>query len=246
MKVVVGCWVLAVGCAEAPRGTGVGSGTKVTAITSAASGEAAEAADASYDGPEDGSAGAFLDGHVEAASADARRGTLVAHIGDSFAEAWFEQNLRGRFRGVGAKYWVKAETSAATTTWVYHPDFQLMMAARPALVIISLGANEFDMPTPEIHAGAVRSLAKKASVSGSCVWVAPPRWKKDTGILDVIRRNCAPCLYFDTDSIVPDIERQSWDRIHPNEKGGAKWAAAFWQWLEDHRVPEHGAWALRE
>ena len=81
MNVMVGCWVLAIGCAEAPRGTGVGSGTKVAAITSAASGEAAEAADASHDGPEDGSADALL-GRIGLFAGEAETGPQKGVEGD--------------------------------------------------------------------------------------------------------------------------------------------------------------------
>ena len=188
-------------------------------------------------------ASAIADAPYDAAD-DPRKGTLVIHIGDSFTEASFEQNLRGRFFGVGARYWVKAKTPSYVPTWAFGDEMDKMLWSHPQLVLITLGANEVDMPDPEAHVPAVRALVKKASKWGSCVWITPPLWKKDTGFMEAIRKNCAPCLYFNSDEHVKDVERQR-DKIHPNEAGGAKWAAAFWDWLEAHRNPAKGAWALR-
>ena len=103
------------------------------------------------------------------------------------------------------------------------------------------------MPVPEEHAAAVRALVRKiAETTASCVWITPPMWKRDTGILQVIHDNAAPCLFFESDAVLgglADAERQR-DRIHPNERGGARWAEAFWGWLEDHRDRERPGWAL--
>jgi lysophospholipase L1-like esterase len=187
---------------------------------------------------------------VDAASPpadDLRRGTVVVNIGDSFTEASFEQNLRARMKGVGAKYVVKAQTPSYTPARAfggYGGTLDTLLDMRPKLVIVTLGANELDMPDPNLHAAAVRELARKASKWGQCVWVTPPRWKPDTGFLEVIKNNCAPCAFFDSDLYVHDVERQK-DKIHPNEVGGARWAAAFWDWLEANRDPSKGAWALK-
>ena len=174
---------------------------------------------------------------------DSRKGTLVIHVGDSFTEAFFEQNLRPRFAAVGAKYWVKSKTPSYSTEWAGSAVLDQLLWSKPQLVLITLGANEIEMPDPKVHAGAVRALAKKASQTGTCVWITPPLWKKDTGFLQVIHDNCAPCLFFDSDEHVSNVERKP-DKIHPNEVGGARWAAAFWEWLEAHRDPSRGPWAL--
>jgi hypothetical protein len=71
-------------------------------------------------------------------------------------------------------------------------------------------------------------------------------WKRDTGILEVIHRHCAPCLFFDSDAVLGGLsaeERQP-DGIHPNKRGGERWARAFWEWLGDHRDMGSGPWAL--
>ncbi len=179
--------------------------------------------------------------------AETRKGAWVLHIGDSFVYASLQQNLGPRFHGAGTGYVVDATTSTYTTTWAGDPDLDKWLARRPSLVLVTLGANEVDMPVPEEHAGAVRQLVRRIRDAGaSCAWIAPPLWKRDTGILQVIHDHCAPCLFFDSDAVLgglhPD-ERQR-DGIHPNERGGARWATAFWGWLEDHRDAARGNWAL--
>jgi hypothetical protein len=175
------------------------------------------------------------------------RGTWVLHIGDSFAHASFQQNLGPRIRASGAGYVVDATTATFTTTWAFDSALQKWLSRRPSLVVVTLGANEFDMPVPEEHAPAVERIARAIGAAGaSCVWTTPPTWKADTGILQVIHDHCAPCLFFDSDAVLgglqPD-ERQP-DRIHPNKRGGARWADAFWGWLNDHRDARRPGWAL--
>jgi hypothetical protein len=170
------------------------------------------------------------------------KGTAVLHIGDSFALAGFVQSLKPRMQALGTRYEVKAETSSFTTTWASKMNL-LVSNTQPDLVIINLGANEVSNTDPPAHAGAVRRIVQ-AIGDRPCVWVSPPLWRKDTGIIDVIRQNSAPCRFFDSDTLVKKpIPRQS-DRIHPNDEGGAIWAEAFWIWLQAERAsaaPEGGA-----
>jgi hypothetical protein len=175
------------------------------------------------------------------------KGTWVLHVGDSFVHASFQQNLRPRFEATGTGYVVDATTATYTTTWATDPQLDSWLARRPSLVLVTLGANEVEMAIPEEHARAVQALVHKlVKASTSCVWITPPMWKRDTGILQVIHDNATPCLFFDSDAVLGglrDDERQH-DRIHPNEKGGARWAEALWGWLQDHRDPRRPAWAL--
>jgi lysophospholipase L1-like esterase len=175
------------------------------------------------------------------------REAWVLHVGDSFVDASFQQNLWPRFRAAGARYIVRERTATYTTTWANDPEFDELLSRRPALVIVTLGANEFDIEKPEQHARAIEAIARKIARSGaSCAWTSPPMWTPDTGIVRVIHDHCAPCLFFDSDAVLGGMTRAERrpDRIHPNERGGARWAAAFWDWLASHRDPDAGAWGL--
>ena len=160
--------------------------------------------------------------------------TAVLHIGDSFVLAGFAQALKPRMKELGVRYQVKSEQSSYTVTWAAKLE-RLVADTQPDLVIITLGANEVTNTDPPAHAPAVRRIVKIIG-QRPCVWVSPPLWRKDTGIIDVIRENTAPCRYFDSDALVPQpIPRQS-DKIHPSRAGGAIWAAAVWAWLEKERA----------
>ncbi|MDI3282081.1 SGNH/GDSL hydrolase family protein [Polyangium sp. 15x6] len=159
---------------------------------------------------------------------------MVLHIGDSFLMAGFSQALRPKMKAVGALYEVRSEQASYTTSWHlklaklvgdYHPD----------LVIINLGANEVTLTDPAARADAVERLVKIVG-DRPCVWVSPPLWRKDTGIIEVFRKHISPCRFFDSDAVAGPISRQP-DGIHPDNPGGAAWADAFFRWLLAERAP---------
>ncbi|HEY4117163.1 MAG TPA: SGNH/GDSL hydrolase family protein [Byssovorax sp.] len=163
------------------------------------------------------------------------KGTAVLVIGDSFALAGFTKALKPRMKELGARYEVRAETSSFTTTWANKVEL-LVANTQPDLVIVTLGANEMQNIEPTTHAFAVRKIAQ--SIGGRpCVWVSPPLWKKDTGMMNVLRENSAPCRFFDSDVEVKEPIPRQGDHVHPTDKGGAIWADAFWAWLERERAP---------
>ena len=176
------------------------------------------------------------------------RDAWVLHVGDSFVDASFQQNLRPRFRQSGARYISRSVVATYTTTWAYDPDFDAWLARKPALVIVTLGANEADIPVPEQHGKAIATIARKIAAAGAaCVWTTPPLWRKDTGIVQVIHDHASPCLFFESDAVMGplSLSERNPDHIHPNPKGGARWADAFWRWLESHRDRGAGPWSLR-
>jgi lysophospholipase L1-like esterase len=182
-------------------------------------------------------------------SRDAVRDAWVLHVGDSFVDASFQQNLRPRFRESGSRYISRSAVATYTTTWAYDPAFDAWLARKPALVIVTLGANEADIPVPEEHAKPIALIARKIAAAGAaCVWTTPPLWRHDTGIVQVIHDHAAPCLFFESDAVMGSplsLAERNPDRIHPNPKGGARWTSAFWTWLQSHRDPSGGPWALR-
>lgn len=152
---------------------------------------------------------------------------VVLHTGDSMVgfHAGLERALAPHFEALGAKYIQDAVTSAAIVTFDHQDHFAKMLAKDdPDLVIITLGANDVFLPTPSRVAKNVASIAKKTE-GRRCFWIGPPVWKKDTGIVDVIRNNCAPCIFYDSSKL--KLERRA-DGIHPDDKGGEAWASAFW------------------
>jgi hypothetical protein len=179
------------------------------------------------------------------ASADLPKGTLVLEVGDSFAAA-LGIPLGKRLKAQGLRVALEFKTASYIPTWAFGPDLSKFVSKyNPDLVLVSLGANEFEIPEPAQRVGAIKRLVATIG-DRPCVWVSPPSWKKDTGLLAVIRANSAPCRYLDSDTLVQDLPRGP-DKIHPSTEGREIWADAVLHWLERTRAPNgQRPWQLRE
>lgn len=151
------------------------------------------------------------------------KGTRVLVFGDSMVDAGFAQRLGKLVEARGGVLFHDAWTSSSTTSWSKGARLDNLLALhKPDVVIIALGANEVFLPSPEAVAPRVRSIVQKVAPR-SCLWVSPPLWKGETGIVDVERKNSTPCGFFDSGGI--PVERAK-DGIHPTPKGGSDWADA--------------------
>ena len=171
-------------------------------------------------------------------------GTMVLHIGDSFAAA-LGGELGKRFKAAGVRNALEYKTASYIPNWSFGKDIPSFIAKyQPDLVLITLGANELEIPNPEQRAGAIKHLVSELG-GRPCVWVAPPLWKPDTGLLKVIQENVAPCRYLDSNALVHDLPRGR-DKIHPSAEGREIWAGIVFDWLAKERVGNATQpWALR-
>ncbi len=166
-----------------------------------------------------------------AAGPDIPAPKVVLHTGDSMVGfyAGLEKGLGPYYEAMGSKYVQDATTNAAIASFDHGEHFAKMLATHnPDLVLITLGANDVFLPAPQRVARNVASIAKKTA-GRKCFWIGPPVWKKDTGVVDVIRENCAPCIFYDSSSL--KLERRA-DGIHPDDKGGETWAKAFFDFYK--------------
>jgi len=180
----------------------------------------------------------------EPAPAPLPKGTRVLHIGDSFADA-LGGNLNKLLRAADVKSDLEFETPSYIPNWSYGAKLPKLLARHhPDLVLITLGANEIEIPHPEERIKPVKHLVQTLG-GRPCVWVAPPLWKPDSGVLQVIRDNIAPCRYLDSNQLVHDLPRAH-DKIHPSLEGREIWAKIVFDWLSKERVgtPEQ-PWALK-
>ncbi|HWA75089.1 MAG TPA: SGNH/GDSL hydrolase family protein [Polyangiaceae bacterium] len=171
-------------------------------------------------------------------------GTLVLHVGDSFAAA-LGVPLAKRLKAAGLRNIVEFKTASYIPTWAFGPELKKFVTNyNPDLVLITLGANELEIPDPPQRVGAIKKIVATVGTK-PCVWISPPLWKKDTGLLEVIRENVGPCRYLDSDSLVHDLPRGP-DKIHPSTEGREMWAEAVFSWLGKARDPQGPRpWALR-
>jgi hypothetical protein len=102
--------------------------------------------------------------------------------------------------------------------------------------LITLGANELDVPEPSQRARQVRRLVEQLG-GVPCVWIAPPLWpaaRHKVALLTAIRESCAPCRYLDSTAVVGELPRLR-DGIHPNIPARDRWAKAVLEWLARER-----------
>lgn len=155
-------------------------------------------------------------------------GARVLVLGDSMADAGFSQRLAEKVKARGGTLESDAWTSASTTTWSRGDRLDKLIArVKPTAIFVVLGANEVFIPNPDVLAPNVRAIVGKVSAQ-PCVWVTPPLWKGETGIVAVEKAHAAPCRFFDSSNLA--IARRK-DGIHPTDKGGADWADAVWSAL---------------
>jgi lysophospholipase L1-like esterase len=153
-------------------------------------------------------------------------GKKVLHVGDSMVGgAWgLTRALDAKLSAEGAKLIHHTKVSESLTSFDKSSTLRdLLRAHEPDIVIINLGANDALVPHPEVFVKSVQNIVRRVG-DRECWWIGPPMWKKDTGIVDVIRDNVGSCHFFDSSDL--ELDRAS-DGIHPNERGAAKWADAF-------------------
>ncbi len=155
---------------------------------------------------------------------------VVLHTGDSTVGGGhgLARALKGRFEAEGATY-VSDTVNAATLLNLEAAEHLADSVAKhqPELVLINLGTNEVFVPAPQALLGRIRAVVKAVGPR-DCIWIGPPTWKGDKGIVAVLRENVAPCRFFDSSSL--DLERIS-DGIHPTDKGGEQWGTRFWSFF---------------
>ena len=133
--------------------------------------------------------------------------------------------LDQRFTAEGAKFIRDFKVSESIVSFDHSPKLKgLIEKHHPDIVIITLGTNDVFVPYPASMAGNVQNIVKRVGPR-ECYWMGPPTWKPDTGIVQVLKDNVAPCKFFDSSNL--KLQRGG-DGIHPTDRGGAEWATSFW------------------
>jgi len=175
--------------------------------------------------------------------------TTVLHVGDSMADALGSQ-LSPILKTLGIEAPLKAKEATYIPQWAgFKMNFQQHLAYYdPDFVIVTLGGNETAMPTPTDRIEPIKRLVKQIG-DRPCIWIAAPLWPGAThsGILDVIRENCAPCIYVDTNELIEPKMKVLGDGIHPTIPERKRWARYMVKWLRAARDPEGPKpWSLKK
>jgi lysophospholipase L1-like esterase len=133
--------------------------------------------------------------------------------------------LKKRVERLGGVAMTDSIASSTARSWNKGKRIEwLIQQSKPDVVVIILGANEVFVPFPAATAPEIKAIVRRLD-GRACVWVGPPVWKNQTGVVEVQRDNSGPCSYFDTQGL--KLSRQP-DGIHPDFEGGRAWATAVW------------------
>lgn len=163
-------------------------------------------------------------------------GKVVLHVGDSMVGGtWgLTKALEQRFAAEGAKLVRDYKVSESIVSYDHSPKLKTLIEKhRPDIVIITLGTNDVFVPYPASMAGNIQNIVKRVG-RRECFWMGPPTWKPDTGIVNVLKDNVAPCKFFDSSNL---RLKRGGDGIHPTERGGEEWATSFWTYFRPGAVP---------
>ena len=180
-----------------------------------------------------------LEGVTDAGSGDdpstSLSGKTVLHVGDSMVGGNFglTKALDARFTGEGARFIRDYKVSESIVSYDKSPKLKDLIAKHhPDIVIITLGTNDVFVPYPAAMIPNVKSIVSRVGAR-ECYWLGPPTWKPDTGIVQVLRENVAPCKFYDASAL--KLQRAG-DGIHPTDRGGAAWAQSFWTFFRPGAV----------
>jgi lysophospholipase L1-like esterase len=164
---------------------------------------------------------------------------LVLHVGDSTVggTGGLARALAARFEPEGTRYVRDAWDGVSIATFDRADKIGKMIAAHnPDVVLITLGMNDITIPSPWALDKRVAHIAKQTE-GRECYWIGPPVPRKETGIVNVIRKNCAPCKFFDSSHL--RLKRRR-DGFHPSDEGGEQWAEVFWSFYRPASTEPRG------
>jgi lysophospholipase L1-like esterase len=146
-------------------------------------------------------------------------------FGDSMVTSGLGIYLKERVVALGGSFVPVSKGASTTVSWTEGSDLQDLIArTRPDVVVVALTANELFVPNPRNRTNEIRAIVRRIGAR-PCLWIGPPPWRPEKGILGVVRENSTPCRFFDSSALV--LERQA-DGIHPTLQGGKVWADAVW------------------
>lgn len=148
-----------------------------------------------------------------------KKGKLLL-IGDSMTE-----HLRTRLRDYGIKngYDIECVIWYGSTTAHFGTCDTLayfIRKYRPSFVMLALGSNElFIKDIREKRDGYVKHIVSQMGRT-PFLWIAPPNWKEDTGINDMILENVGASRYYESRKL--HYTRAS-DGAHPTRESAYQW-----------------------
>jgi hypothetical protein len=163
-------------------------------------------------------------------------GKKVLHVGDSMVGGTFglTRALEGKLTAEGATIIRHTKVSETLSSFDKAPTLKdLMRTHEPDIVVITLGANDANVPHPEVYAHSIENIVRRVG-DRECWWIGPPKVKEAGGsgpsaamsIVSVLEQHTGTCRFFDSSKL--ELDRAA-DGVHPNDRGASRWADAFWE-----------------
>ena len=150
-------------------------------------------------------------------------------------------------KGAGLRTSLETKTPSYIGEWAFGSVLRKALSNyNPDLVLITLGANEVEVPAPEQRAKPVQRLVQSLG-DRPWVWILPPLWKKVTGVMQVIYDNAKPCQVLDSTAIVPSLPRGPDPHPPEHRRSPDLGHHAVFDWLKQARDPNSPRpwWSLR-
>lgn len=101
---------------------------------------------------------------------------------------------------------------------------------KPTYIWICLGANELAVDHVERRDTCIGHILKQIPKNIPYAWIGPPSWRKDNGIIALIKKHVGKDRYFNSERLV--FERKS-DGAHPTRPSAAKWMDSVAVWVQN-------------
>jgi len=157
------------------------------------------------------------------------RGKRILMIGDSMVNSGINAHLRIYFKKHGVvSYITKSWASSTTVTWARTPMLRkYLWKWDPDIVLVCIGTNEIFIPYPKMRIRSIRTILAKMGRRRRVYWIGPPAWKRDNGLIGVIRAQLPRDHFFDSSKLrIPRMP----DGYHPSTLGAKIWGTAIWRW----------------
>lgn len=155
------------------------------------------------------------------------QGKTVLLLGDSMIVTGLEIWMRAVVRAHGGRMRRWAWASSTTESWATGRILDLALRRhRPDVVLVVLGSNELYLDHPAERAPHVRTIVARLAPR-PYRWLGPPVWKRQTGILEVLRTNVPKGRFYPFNGHA--IARDK-DGKHPSPWGSRTWAYDFARW----------------
>ncbi len=151
----------------------------------------------------------------------------ILFFGDSMAGA-LNKRMRQYAHHNGIQLLNIVWYSSTTKLWAQTDTLSYYLRRfHPNYVLICLGSNELFIRNPHTRKVYIRKILQNIG-NVPYIWIAPPNWKKDTGINRLIEEQTGKWRYYPSWKL--SFERKK-DGAHPTPNSSSQWMDSIAKWI---------------